>query len=311
MSDTTLVAIRNKFRQITATPSNTQLSNTEVDEYINTYYLYDFPAELQLLKLKTNYSFFTKPNVDQYDAPIETYTSFDTPVYVGGFEQRLYQDQTIFYAEYPKTEFKTTVGTGDGTNTTPPLTSLSSVPVYPFSVYVTATIGGNSVTYNDNGSGGFTGATGTINYTTGALTLDWGTPPDSGTSIEASAVVYTAGRPLAILYYDSKFIVRPGPDKAYKIELQAFVRPTDLLAVGTSPQLKQWWQLLAIGGAMKFFEDNDDLESISRYTPIMDNQLKLVNRRTIMQNSEKEILTPFSHQGEGLNYGFFGSFQGG
>ena len=200
----------------------------------------------------TDYVFFLQPNIDEYEAPIERFTTFSQPLYIGGFDTKIYQDQQLFYAEFPKIEFRKTVGTGDGLATAPILTALSPVPVYPSSVYLTTTVGGSVVSYNDNGLGQFVDSNGVIiagssvNYTTGALTLDWGTPPDSGAAIEAIGVFYTAARPWGMLYYDSKFKFRPAPDKSYKVEIQGFLRPTEFLNTAQSPELNQWWQLLAV-----------------------------------------------------------------
>ncbi len=67
--------------------------------------------------------------------------------------------------------------------------TLQNTPVDPCTVTFSATVGGATKTASDNGSGSITGdsgnITGTIDYSTGAWTLEYQTPPDSGTNITA------------------------------------------------------------------------------------------------------------------------------
>lgn len=65
--------------------------------------------------------------------------------------------------------------------------SLTSRTIKPSTLVITATVGASPVTITDNGSGVLAGTsiTGTINYTTGAYTLVFGTAPDNSTNITA------------------------------------------------------------------------------------------------------------------------------
>ena len=63
---TTLANIRSKVRLVTARPSTDQLTDAQIDNYVNTYYLYDLPESMRLLNLLDHYSFTTNPNVDTY-----------------------------------------------------------------------------------------------------------------------------------------------------------------------------------------------------------------------------------------------------
>lgn len=81
----------------------------------------------------------------------------------------------------------TTLGTGNGTNLSFPGT-LASTPVNTSSVVIIVTTGGVNVQVGaDNGTGNITGATvsGTINYSTGAVTLTFtaGNAPASGATV--------------------------------------------------------------------------------------------------------------------------------
>jgi hypothetical protein len=43
MADSTLGAIRTKVRRLTRSPNTAQITDNQIDEYVNTFILYDFP----------------------------------------------------------------------------------------------------------------------------------------------------------------------------------------------------------------------------------------------------------------------------
>lgn len=382
-----LAIIRQKVRNVTATPSPNELADTEIDFYINTYLIYDFPEQLRLKTLNTNYVFFTQPNIDRYDFPVEQYVSLQKPIYCAGYEMGYFQNQEQFFQLWPKINFLQQVATGDGVTTNPTLTNLTSIPALRSCVSISTLIGGGSVSFLDNGEGVFlssgtsiTGVTaggttlitlntsnhpfaigdtvfveniigmtslnggpytvsavsgaqitinvnstnfaayqaggslikqaGTINYVTGAITLDWGNPPDLGAAIEAQYVPYVASRPRDILFFHNQFILRPVPDKAYKVETEVFQVPTELLNSGQLPELRQWWQLIALGASLKIFEDTQNMDDYRNVLPLYQQQEVLVNRRTVKQQTSQRVSTPFQDGGM-RSYGPFNNFYGG
>jgi hypothetical protein len=66
MADSTLQAIRTKIRRLTRKPSVNQISNADIDEYVNTFIQYDMPEHLRLFSLRETHTFYTTPNVDTY-----------------------------------------------------------------------------------------------------------------------------------------------------------------------------------------------------------------------------------------------------
>jgi hypothetical protein len=73
---TTLASIRLKVRRLTGRPSTQSITDTQIDDYVNTFYLYDVPEELKLASLLTNFEFVAEPNVDVYDlATLQVETS--------------------------------------------------------------------------------------------------------------------------------------------------------------------------------------------------------------------------------------------
>ena len=60
----TLLNIQTKVRRLTRNPSESTLTTDQLNEYINTFILYDFPSNIRLLSLRTTLTFYTQPNVD-------------------------------------------------------------------------------------------------------------------------------------------------------------------------------------------------------------------------------------------------------
>ena len=102
----TLQDIRTKFRRMTAAQSQEQIPDLEIDKYINTFYIQDFPEHNRMEALKTDFSFYTQPGVDAYrlgntiSGPIicpytqDQIITVEPPVYVNGYE--------VFYTESPQ-----------------------------------------------------------------------------------------------------------------------------------------------------------------------------------------------------------------
>jgi len=60
----TLADIEKKVRLLTRLPSTAQLSQADLDNYINTFILYDFPEQLRTFNLRKPFSFYTNPGQD-------------------------------------------------------------------------------------------------------------------------------------------------------------------------------------------------------------------------------------------------------
>ena len=112
-----------------------------------------------------------------------------------------------------------------------------------------------------------------------------------------------------MLFYDDTMIMRPVPDKAYKVSIEVYRTPSQLLAVAADePDIQQWWQYIAFGAAYKVLEDRQDLETMQALAARLDEQKQLVLHRTIMQDTNQRTETIFSEQSS--NY-FGNSFRSG
>ena len=268
-----------------------------------------------------------QPNIDTYfpstvaTDPLfefdQRYITFEGPVYIAGLEGRLSQSREEFYRIYPYVNsIVDTQLTGDGV-TLAFAGTLSQIPILQNQVTFTVKDAtGNGLVLTDNVVNGLpafpTGllsspdgvSNGTINYLTGAFTLNWGTAPGNQESICAETYPYQTGRPNMVLYYDNQFQVRPIPDKSYMVTLNAYIRPTELLAANESPELEQWWQYIAYGASKKIFEDRMDLDSVQLIMPEFRKQENLVLRRTIVQRANERVATIYVSQVQPTGAGF-------
>lgn len=318
MADSSLVAIQTLVRRLTRSPTEALLTTTDLNQQINTFILYDLPEHLRLWKSKVTFTFYTIPNVDTYEPssdpnnPLyqfdQIYTSFEGPVYFSGQEGKLTQSRAEFYRLWPFTNsIIQTQLVGDGV-TLAFNGTLSQIPVLPRQVTFTTTdVNGVALVLNDNAGilvapnvgqlDGIDGVSfGNINYVTGQFTLVWGTAPAAQQPIIAEVYPYSPGYPVIILYYDTQFVVRPVPNIAYKITMDAYIRPTELLSAGQSPELQQWWQYIAYGAAKKIFEYRTDMQSVEMIMPEFKKQEELVLRSTIVQQANQRISTIYTTQ---------------
>lgn len=337
MSDATLSTlqqIRIKVRRLTRSLSEAQLPTADIDQYVNTFVLYDFPEHLRMQALRTTFSFYLSPHVDEYETNTSVttdplynfknkYISVHTPIYIAGYQSMFSQSREQFFSIYPKVNNIASIGTaGDGVTTSYSGT-LSAVPVLRGQVLFTSMdVNGNGLSIKDipvagsqNGllvdayTGSPAGFLPAIDYVTGEFQFDFPTAPASGQAINSQTVPYVASQPQALLFFDEKFTVRPVPDQPYQVQMEVYKRPDELLSSGQQPELSEWWQYIAYGCAKKIFEDRMDPESVQTIMPEFKKQESLINRRNVVQQTDQRTSTIYTEQTSG-GYGP-GWWQGG
>ena len=95
MAQWTLEEIRQKVRQVAGRYSSTELSNSQLDEYINKYFQYTFPAEVKLDRFHSYYEFLTVANQQKYTLP-DGYVNFEPPATLDNLSLLWYQDPGAF-----------------------------------------------------------------------------------------------------------------------------------------------------------------------------------------------------------------------
>lgn len=348
----TLQAIETKVRRLTRSPSTAQLSQADLDNYINTFVVYDFPEQLRTFNLRTPFTFYTNPGQDVYNTDIASfagainnglynfqnlYITLHPPVYIAGFQAFFSQSRDQFFSLYPKVNnilFTGQNGNGgpgpytgvvnsqqvtssasnqllgllqnqvlfDSVGTNGIGLSLIDVPVVdPVTGY--KTVNGNL--YDPNSAAykaailtppTVVTANNTINYLTGVYTLTFSANVLTNAPINSQTVPQNLALPVAMLYYNNQFTIRPVPDQPYRIEFEVYQRPTALLASGQYPELEEYWQYIAYGASKKIFEDKMDMESVQMIMPEFKTQERLCLRRTLVQLTNERVATIYTEQ---------------
>lgn len=311
MADSTLSAIKKKVRRLVASPSLNQLSEADLEEYINVFYEQDLPSHLKIWNLHDKYTFFTTPYEDQYTFDTDLYHAVLPPVYVNGYQSFYSQSEGEFFRMYPKsaTEQKGPSGTASAG---PYTFTLSSTPILKRQVTLSVkdTAGVQHVandvpdvgvgapnpptgTWVDSTTG--TALTGSINYETGACSITWPNLIDPDQSITIRYSPYQASRPTAVLFFKNTFILRPVPDDSYRVVVEVYKKPTQLLANDASePEVNQWWQYIAFGAALKILQDRQDVDSIQNIMPWFKEQEALILYRTATQQAPERTATIYT-----------------
>jgi hypothetical protein len=341
----TLANIYTKVRRLTRSPSTDQLSDDDLNDYINNFVLYDLPEHLRLFNLRGIVEFYTAANVQFYDTvdlPVtdplfnfkNKYITIHEPVYVAGFRRYFTQSREQFYNIWPQIESIQTFAVGNNINNNF-VGFVTGYPIQPYSVSFNSVdalnntlvmadlpstdqpnVIGNLIVPTNSPVAAPAGEKNFINYLTGQFQVTFSnknniaTAPGAGANVNSQSVPYAAGIPQAVLYYDDKFWFRPIPDQAYKVTLEMYVRPTELLSTNTAqtPELDQWWQYIAYGAAVKVFQDRMDLDSVAMLMPEFKNQQNLVNRCTIVQLTNQRTSTIFTEGSGNYPYGGWGFF---
>lgn len=332
----TLSQIRTKVRRLTRSLSPSQLADSTIDDYVNTFVLYDFPEHLRLFNLRTTLSWYCEPYISTYDpmdpalgvdSPLynfsNKYLNVFTPIYIAGYEAFYSQSREQFFSIYPKIESIIQIGVGNGVTTTftGTLPGMFPVPVVPpvpaqRTPILQRSVLFSSVDINNVGCtiiddplapdfgqlivpNDTTVPHGTIDYITGAYSLTFVIAPLAGAKVNAQVVYYQPAIPSAMLFFDGKFELRPVPDQPYKIEMEVAARPTELLLSGDVPKLSEWWQYIAYGAAKKVFEDRMDMDSVQMIMPEFKQQERLILRRTLVQNTDVRTATIYTDSNNG------------
>ena len=283
MATWTLSDIRNKVRQVSGRLSSSEMTNQQIDKYINQFYQFTFPADAKLNKNLVYYSFVTSPNESLYPFPTG-YTNFLPPVVVNYLQTDFYQDPALFFSRNPIQVTQLTPWTGDGT-TVLFTTTVQAFPIYPGSVIISdnvETFADNTVfwtTSNINITGS-EGGTAVINLSTGAISVTFNTAPPNGQNIYLTYVLFQPGRPVSMLMYDSRFQFYPPPDTAYKVVMGAYKVVDALVNATDTPALEEWGPAIAYGACRDIFADYGETDSFSDAEALYRQQLAYILRRT-------------------------------
>lgn len=325
----------NKVRRLTATPSQAAMSDAVLQEYINDFYNNDFSYAIKLDQTKSVYTLFTAPFIDRYPLDINNNQGIRSPVYFEGVRGYFYKDRDSFYNMWPRWPSQYQPINGDGTKTSftfsvkgPFLSTmvvLGGIDATGAIIKVVDDGGqdtrvGNLLLLVSDSVGNYTppipatspipsgtpsNSIGTVDYVTGAFSINFPVAPAAGSQVTLWVSQYQAARPYSILFWNNEFQIRPVPDNVYKVELESYLTPTQFLATSDNPQLKQWWSYLAYGTSAEIMRDRQDMEGLENIKEGMARQEALVLERQGIEEIGQRNKTIFSDSAQqpGWNQG--------
>ena len=286
-----------KARNITGTPSSSQLTDEEISDYVNTYYTFTMPFELKEQRNLSPINFLLRPN----QATISLAGAFltDQPMaYADGFPLIFYQDRDIFFQDWPQQYTSDPLGTGDGiiddfAGTT------QNFPIIP-GTYM-ATDGTQLVFDAEEAPGilfqvilGVNTAVGTIDYVTGVFAFEFNNAPAVGVTVYDKYQPYQPARPQGVLWFNNKFTFRPIPDQVYAITMQGYIDQIQLdETAGDSPLQTEWGILIAYGASAEIFADRGDIQAYQNIYPIMKRYENVALGRTVQQYEASQSVPRF------------------
>lgn len=151
-------------RRLIKSPSNAQITDDLIIDYINRFWILDVDARIQLFDLKTKYGFQCVPGITSYNMPLyginsfapqseqggqsigpyPVYQGFMDPAYVNGIQVPFYTQRDAFYkvwTPYVQTLQPSAIGDGVSTDIT---MSLAFFPAIVGHVDITGIISSGS-----------------------------------------------------------------------------------------------------------------------------------------------------------------------
>ena len=149
-------------RRIIKSPSNTQITDNLIIDYINRFWLMDVDARIQVFDLKTKYQFQTTPGISDYNMPLydiqiqpgnqpigsfPVYQGFMQSCYANGIQVPFYTQRDPFWNLWPnylQSENPTVYGTGQNASI-PYQIPLPFFPAIPGHIDITGIIATGSI----------------------------------------------------------------------------------------------------------------------------------------------------------------------
>jgi len=151
-----------------------------------------------------------------------------------------------------------------------------------------------------SGLGTYSATLNTVNYFNGVANVTFPVNIPTGININAQCYFFQTGLPRAILFYNNTLTLRSPPDKAYLVELDAYLSPAAFLNSSAAVPYGYMSEYLARGAARKILADTGDVEQFNFYEPLFREQEILVWKRSQRQFTSTRTQTIYS---QGINQG--------
>jgi hypothetical protein len=313
-------------RRIIKSPSDAQITDATIQEYINRFYIYDAPARVQLFDLKRQYTFETLPYVQKYMFPYTEYQLGQPPVYCDGVQIGYTESNREFFNYCPEFVSNqqpflgngtpgpyTTVFGSDQLINTPPLNSTRPIlrgftdamgNFEPF-VFINAVDDAGIMHYIvDDGNGILnetdkefqvvTTSAGVVDYVLGTATFTFAEPIPATNIITTLTSPFAPGIPRMMLFFNNIMTMYPVPRRPHKIQLDAYVTPAQFLNTSDFIPFTYMSEYLAVGAARKILRDNADTDLFDFYSAQLREIECQVLRRSERQRSTQRTPTIFA-----------------
>ncbi len=340
--------IARKVRRLTASSSQSSLTDADLGEYVNNFYNQNFPNSIKTDQMRCVYTFYTSPNIDRYPVDINYYQGFRSPFYVDGYQGTFFKDREQFFYMWPRwpTLFQPIAGNGVTQQFT---FTIGAIPFLRNSVSLGGVdISGAPIRVGDDGKGNLQLETpnpqvsvplqttnpavpgmynlntgnpglitpiniGTVNYVTGAFFVDFslvGLTPIAGQQMQLFISQYTTGRPYSALFWNNEIIIRPVPKFVHKLEIEAYQTPVQFLLTTSNPIVNQWAKYIALGSAIDILTDRQDMAGVANLIPAFEEQEGLVLERQAVEEIGQKNTTIYSStmMGQGNYWGSWGNW---
>lgn len=153
----------------------------------------------------------------------------------------------------------------------------------------------------------FTNAIGTVNYVTGAFSINFPVAPASGTQMTLWVSQYQTGRPYCVLFWNNEFTIRPVPKIIHRIQVETYLTPVQFMEANDVPILNQWAKYIAFGASIDVLRDRQDTDGVENLMEGFKSQEALVLER----QSVEEIGQPnFQLFNSTVGYSVYGGWGG-
>lgn len=262
----TFGSIKTKIRNITGRQSTDQLSESDLEDFVDNFYQVTLPNTLKTDEMLQPYAFQTVSGTDSYAFPTSTFYTLKPDARCDGSRLFWYNDANLFYSDFPEQIQEEELADGD--DATVNFTgTLDNVPILIDSLIV---YDGVEILL-DNGDGTLTGdagGSGTIDYTTGAYNVTFAVAPTSDNIVKTKYEPITLQKPTGILLYNNELILRGVPDDLYNITMNGYIKPSAMADDTATPFSNSMAPLIIYGTALEIFSENGDLEHYGQYYPI-------------------------------------------
>ena len=296
---------------------------TQITRSIQRFMDFTLPYSVNLQIFRTTWAFATTPHQPNYTKPKRYITVGNYKIfYVDGYQRYFTSDFDKFKQYYTSDYYpnaETEITTGDGTASyNIPLPSeriqrgVTSPDgnIKPRFFINTILPSGTRANGFDDGLGNIMGdgiaANSTIDYQNGTVNINFTENIDEGTPINAIYSTYTLGVPYAAFFQSDVLELRPYPDRAYVVELDAYVKPSVLLEEDNFLNYEWLFDYITLGAARRIFEELGNTNKLDRTEKTFEEYKAFVNNRSSRQESRSEFIeTAFTDSVDNFGYEYF------